>query len=203
MSRTRAPQNHIILVADDDEGLLSLLTEVFDAEGYAVLAAAGGDAALALAQRQPPSAAVLDVSMPGISGYEVCHRLRAELGTDLGIVMISGVRTESYDRIAGLLLGADDFLVKPFDPGELLARVRRLLERVASAPSFHQLTPRELEILTLMAEGYAQREIATRLVISPKTAASHIQHIIEKLGVHSRAQAVAMAYRYGVIASST
>jgi DNA-binding NarL/FixJ family response regulator len=141
--------------------------------------------------------------MPGISGYEVCHRLRAELGTDLGIVMISGVRTESYDRIAGLLLGADDFLVKPFDPGELLARVRRLLERVASAPSFHQLTPRELEILTLMAEGYAQREIATRLVISPKTAASHIQHIIEKLGVHSRAQAVAMAYRYGVIASST
>jgi DNA-binding NarL/FixJ family response regulator len=203
MSRTRAPQNHIILVADDDDGLLSLLTEVFDAEGYAVLAAAGGDAALALAQRQPPSAAVLDVSMPGISGYEVCHRLRAELGTDLGIVMISGVRTESYDRIAGLLLGADDFLVKPFDPGELLARVRRLLERVASAPSFHQLTPRELEILTLMAEGYAQREIATRLVISPKTAASHIQHIIEKLGVHSRAQAVAMAYRYGVIASST
>jgi DNA-binding NarL/FixJ family response regulator len=203
MSRTRAPQNHIILVADDDDGILSLLTEVFDAEGYAVLAAAGGEAALALAQRQPPSAAVLDVSMPGISGYEVCHRLRAELGTDLGIVMISGVRTESYDRIAGLLLGADDFLVKPFDPGELLARVRRLLERVASAPSFHQLTPRELEILTLMAEGYAQSEIATRLVISPKTAASHIQHIIEKLGVHSRAQAVAMAYRYGVIASST
>jgi DNA-binding NarL/FixJ family response regulator len=203
MSRTRTPQNHIILVADDDDGILSLLTEVFDAEGYAVLAAAGGDAALALAQRQPPSAAVLDVSMPGISGYEVCHRLRAELGTDLGIVMISGVRTESYDRIAGLLLGADDFLVKPFDPGELLARVRRLLERVASAPSFHQLTPRELEILTLMAEGYAQSEIAIRLVISPKTAASHIQHIIEKLGVHSRAQAVAMAYRYGVIASST
>jgi DNA-binding NarL/FixJ family response regulator len=201
--RARASASQIVLVADDDDGIRSLLTEVFDAEGYAVLAAAAGDAALALAHRQPPSAAVLDVAMPGLSGYEVCHRLRADFGADLGIVIISGVRMESYDRIAGLLLGADDFLVKPFDPSELLARVRRLLERVVSAPSFHQLTPRELEILTLMAEGYAQHDIATRLVISPKTAASHIQHIIEKLGVHSRAQAVAMAYRYGVVASSS
>jgi DNA-binding NarL/FixJ family response regulator len=203
MTRARAPQRHVVLIADDDDRIRSLLTEVFDAEGYAVLAAATGDAALALALRQPPTAAVLDVAMPGLSGYEVCHRLRAELGADLGIVLISGVRMESYDRIAGLLLGADDFLVKPFDPGELVARLRRLLERVPSVPSFHQLTPRELEILTLMAEGYAQRDIAARLVISPKTAASHIQHIIEKLGVHSRAQAVAMAYRYGVIPSST
>jgi DNA-binding NarL/FixJ family response regulator len=202
MVRARNPVGHIVLVADDDEGVRTLLAEVLDAEGYDVLLAAGGDAALALARKQPPAAAVLDVSMPGLSGWEVCHRLRHDHGDAIGIVMVSGVRTESYDRVAGLLLGADDYLVKPFDPSELMVRIRRLLERAPRVPPFHQLTPRELEVLTLMAEGYDQREIASRLVISPKTAASHIQHIIEKLGVHSRAQAVAGAYRYGLIAPS-
>jgi DNA-binding response OmpR family regulator len=199
MARNRTAPSHAVLVADDDEGIRNLLAEVLDAEGYAVLLAARGDAALALARRRPPAAAVLDVSMPGLSGWEVCHRLRAELGSAIAIVMISGVRTESHDRVAGLLLGADDYLVKPFDPSELLARLRRLLERTPPAPAFHQLTPRELEVLTLLAEGYDQRAIAAKLVISPKTTASHIQHVIEKLGVHSRAQAVAGAYRYGLI----
>jgi DNA-binding NarL/FixJ family response regulator len=202
MVRARDPAGQIVLVADDDDDVRTLLAEVLDAEGYDVLLAAGGDAALALARKQPPAAAVLDVSMPGLSGWEVCHRLRRDHGDAIGIVMVSGVRTESYDRVAGLLLGADDYLVKPFDPSELMVRVRRLLERAPRVPPFHQLTPRELEVLTLMAEGYDQREIASRLVISPKTAASHIQHIIEKLGVHSRAQAVAGAYRYGLIAPS-
>jgi DNA-binding NarL/FixJ family response regulator len=199
MPRRNAVQSHVVLVADDDERIRTLLAEVLDLEGYAVLMAARGDAALLLAERQPPAAAILDVAMPGLSGYEVCHRLRRDLGSAVAIVMISGVRMESYDRVAALLLGADDFLVKPFDPNELLARLRRLLERAPSSPAFHQLTPRELEVLTLMAEGYDQRDIAAKLVISEKTTASHIQHVIEKLGVHSRAQAVAGAYRYGLI----
>ena len=203
MPRIRGTEGHLVLVADDDEGIRTLLAEVLDAEGYAVLLAARGDAAVLLAERQPPAAAILDVAMPALSGYEVCHRLRRDLGSAIAIVMISGVRTESYDRVAALLLGADDFLVKPFDPNELLARLRRLLERAPRAPAFHQLTPRELEVLTLMAEGYDQRDIAAKLVISQKTTASHIQHIIEKLGVHSRAQAVAGAYRYGLISPAS
>jgi DNA-binding NarL/FixJ family response regulator len=203
MPRIRGAEGHLVLVADDDEGIRTLLAEVLDAEGYAVLLAARGDAAMLLAERQPPAAAILDVAMPALSGYEVCHRLRRDLGSAIAIVMISGVRTESYDRVAALLLGADDFLVKPFDPNELLARLRRLLERAPRAPAFHQLTPRELEVLTLMAEGYDQRDIAAKLVISQKTTASHIQHIIEKLGVHSRAQAVAGAYRYGLISPAS
>jgi DNA-binding NarL/FixJ family response regulator len=203
MPRRRPSQNHVVLIADDDEHIRTLLAELLDIEGYAVLMAARGDAALLLAGRQPPAAAILDVAMPGLSGYEVCHRLRRDLGSAVAIVMISGVRMESYDRVAALLLGADDFLVKPFDPSELLARLRRLLERAPSAPGYHQLTPRELEVLTLMAEGYDQRDIAAKLVISEKTTASHIQHIIEKLGVHSRAQAVAGAYRYGLISPTS
>ena len=110
---------------------------------------------------------------------------------------VSGARTDSYDRVAGLAVGADHYLAKPFAPDELLISVRRLVRRSAplSAASASGLTKREREVLALMAEGLAPREIATRLVLSPKTVATHIGHVLEKLGVHSQAQAVAVAYR--------
>jgi DNA-binding NarL/FixJ family response regulator len=193
----------VVVVADDDEGVRSLLVELFDAAGFAVLAAARGDVALSLARQRRPAVALLDVDMPGLAGYEVCRRLRDEFGDELAIVLISGVRMESYDRVAGLLLGADDYVVKPFDPNELIARVRRLLERLPRSPTLKRLTPRELEVLTLLADGYGQREIGERLVISSNTVGTHIQHILDKLRVHSRAQAVAAAYRNGLLANRT
>jgi DNA-binding NarL/FixJ family response regulator len=193
----------VVVVADDDEGVRSLLVELFDAAGFAVLAAARGDVALSLARQRRPAVALLDVDMPGLAGYEVCRRLRDEFGDELAIVLISGVRMESYDRVAGLLLGADDYVVKPFDPNELIARVRRLLERLPRSPTLERLTPRELEVLTLLADGYGQREIGERLVISSNTVGTHIQHILDKLRVHSRAQAVAAAYRNGLLANRT
>jgi DNA-binding NarL/FixJ family response regulator len=104
-----------------------------------------------------------------------------------------------------LLLGADDYLAKPFAPDELLARVRRLVQR-ALPPSLtipSVLTKRELEVLGLLAEGLAQREIATRLTISEKTVGSHIERILSKLGVRSRAQAVALAFREDLVGVST
>jgi DNA-binding NarL/FixJ family response regulator len=189
----------VVVIADDDEGIRTLLVEVFDSAGFVVLATGRGDSALSLAQQRRPSAAVLDVDMPGLSGYEVCQRLRTEFGDELAIVLVSGVRMESYDRVAGLLLGADDFMVKPFDPNELIARVRRLIERLPRTPSLDHLTPRELEVLTLLADGYGQQQIADQLVISSSTVGTHIQHILDKLRVHSRAQAVAAAYRNGLL----
>jgi DNA-binding NarL/FixJ family response regulator len=90
--------------------------------------------------------------------------------------------------------------VKPFSPDELLARVR---VRLPAAPDEHplpsDLTKRELEVLRLLSDGLSQKEIAASLVISSKTVAAHIQHILAKLGVHSRAQAVAQAYRRGLL----
>src|SRR5439155_8821374 len=121
------------------------------------------------------------------------------------IIFVSASRTESYDRVAGLLLGADDYLAKPFAPNELLARVRRLVQR-ALPPSLaipSVLTKRELEVLGLLAEGLAQREIAKKLTIREKTVGSHIERILSKLGVRSRAQAVALAFREDLVGVST
>jgi DNA-binding NarL/FixJ family response regulator len=101
------------------------------------------------------------------------------------------------DRAAGLMLGADDYLLKPFAPEELLARVHALLRRarVDRPGTANSLTRRELDVLGLLAEGRTQAEIARELVLSPKTVATHLERILGKLGVHSRAQAVAAAYR--------
>lgn len=141
-----------------------------------------------------------------VNGFELAHELRDDFGDDLPIVFVSGDRTDPLDRAAGLLIGGDDYLVKPIDPDELLARARRLISRSHTVPVAPRggaeaaLTSRELEVLRLLAEGMPPKEIARELVISPKTVASHAQHVLAKLGAHSRAEAVALAYIGGFVA---
>jgi DNA-binding response OmpR family regulator len=192
-----------VLVVDDDEALLRLIERILEASGIDVRTAATGESALAAARRARPALVILDVQMPGLSGYEVCRALRAEHGPELPIMFLSGERRESYDRVAGLMLGADDYMTKPFAPDELLARVRGLARRGLGAGSGRagSLTSREREVLQLLAEGRTQVEIARSLVIAPKTCAKHIERILEKLSVHSRAQAVAVAYREELVAA--
>jgi DNA-binding NarL/FixJ family response regulator len=192
-----------ILLVDDDEGMRALLGNVFSAAGFTVLTAASGEEALELAATGKPALVVLDVSLPGCSGYEVCRRLRETMGQAIGIVFVSGERTESLDHVAGLLLGADDYVAKPFDPDELVARVRAVLRRGAHEVPKHPsgLTRREMQVLRLLAGGQAQAEIASELVISTKTVGTHIEHILAKLDVRSRAQAVAFAYREDLLSA--
>src|SRR5579872_2024185 len=102
-----------ILVVDDDEGFRTLLCDVLDKLGYRSLQASTGEEALESVDQFPPDLVVLDVCLPGISGYEVCHALRSEFGDALPIVFVSAQRTQSYDRSAGFLIGGDDYLVKP------------------------------------------------------------------------------------------
>lgn len=208
--RTAPPAE--VLVVDDDAGVRQVISTALGRVGIRPREAATGVEALDAAFRRRPAAVVLDVRLPGLSGYEVLHELRNRLGADLPIILISGERTESLDRVGGLLLGADDYVVKPFDPGELLSRVRGLLLRSlgdspVSANGDSQptkgLTRRELEVLNLLSEGLDQVEISSRLVISPKTVSTHIQRILVKLGVHSRAQAVAAAHQDGIVESLT
>ena len=186
-----------VLIADDDAGARSELARVLEASGYVVHEASNGQEALATARAERPAIALLEIPLAVFSGYEVCRALKAEHGSDIAVLFLSGQRKEPYDRVAGLLLGADDYLVKPYAADELLARLRRLEAKTRPlAIGVHEtLSPREAEVLRLLADGSTQHEIAHRLGISPKTVGSHIEHILRKLGVHSRAQAVARAFR--------
>ena len=163
-----------------------------------------GEEAVAAARAARPAAVLLEIPLPGASGYEICRALKDDFGDELAIVFVSGVRTEPYDRVAGLLLGADDYIVRPFDAGELTARVRRLAARGEKSPasSAGPLTRREREVLELLMDGLGQPEIARRLYITDRTVAKHIEHILAKLGVHTRAQAVALVARDPLLGSS-
>lgn len=191
---------HVIAIVDDDPGFRAFVSGLLEHAGYSTLAASSGEDALDAVREGGVRLLVLDIQLPGISGYEVCREVRDELGDGLPILFVSGVRTESFDRVSGLLVGGDDYLVKPFAPDELLARVRRLLTRTASPSSGRfELTQREHEIIALLANGLTTKQIEQRLVISPKTVGTHLGHIYAKLGVENRAQAVALAYRENLL----
>jgi DNA-binding NarL/FixJ family response regulator len=191
-----------ILIVDADASARVELAHLLEEEGYDVVEAASGEVALKLVRENPPALVVLEVPLEERSGYEVCRVLREELGEELPVLFLSGARTEPYDRVAGLLVGADDYVVKPFAVDELLARVRRLVRHAAPAAetSTALLTPREREVLRLLAEGLTADEIAKQLFISKKTVGTHIEHIFTKLRVRSRAQAIAVAYRAELLA---
>jgi DNA-binding NarL/FixJ family response regulator len=183
-----------IVVVDGDPTARALTTGLLQRGGFTTWESARGEDASTLVRTHRAELVLLEVSLPGASGYAICRELRDEFGEQLPIILVSGERTHELDRSAALLLGADDYLVKPLDADRLLPAVRRLLvrSRAAAEPS---LTSRELEVLSLLASSYTRAEIARRLVISPKTVAKHIEHILAKLDVHSEAQAVATAFR--------
>jgi DNA-binding response OmpR family regulator len=147
-------ESRSLLIVDDDDGFRSFVvtTLAWVDLGVTLREAASEEDALLLARIDPPSLVMLDVCLPGISGFEICRELREQCGSELPIILVSGTRVDALDRSAGLLIGCDDFLVKPVDPNELLARVRRLLGRSAprrtrAASREYGLTRRELAVL--------------------------------------------------------
>jgi DNA-binding response OmpR family regulator len=117
----------LILVVDDEPKIVRLARDYLEKNGFRVVTAADGPSALAMARREKPDLIVLDLLLPGMDGREVCRILRAE--SDVPIIMLTALSEES-DQIVGLELGADDYIVKPFSPRALVARVRALLRRV-------------------------------------------------------------------------
>ena len=140
-----------ILIVDDEPAIVAALRERLEREGFAVLVAASGEQALAMLAEAPPDLLLLDVGLPGIDGFELLRRLRAQ-GLATPVILLTA-RGDEIDRVVGLELGADDYVVKPFSARELAARVRALLRRaaevaalraqVAAAPA---LPPAQLQI---------------------------------------------------------
>ncbi len=188
-----------LLIADDDADFRDAVAALLERTGYDTSRATTGQEALAAARAATPCAVILDVHLPEISGYEVCRELRDEFGESLPIIFVSGHRTEQADRVAGLIVGADEYLAKPVASDELLARVRRLVARSRAADTKAVLTEREREVLRLVAAGYRRAEVARKLFISPKTVEKHLERSFRKLGVHTQAQAVALALRHRYI----
>ena len=189
-----------ILVVDDDPALAAVMVDLLELAGHRGVAAGSAAAALEAARSEVPLLVVLDIKLPDRSGYEALQELRAELGERLPVLFVSGVRVEPYDRAAGLLVGGDDYLVKPFAADEFLARVRALLRRIDAAvqPQI-QLTEREAEVLALLATGLEPADVAQQLDIGARTVGTHLEHIMDKLGAHSRAQMIALAYQQGLV----
>jgi DNA-binding NarL/FixJ family response regulator len=186
-----------ILVADDDPESRRAIAEALNRAGHPTALAADGDEALAMMESDRPALVITEVLLPGASGYELCHAVKGRYGPGVPVILVSDRRTEPADRLAGLLIGADDYVLKPVCAAELVVRVQRLLGVPADGGlvGADTLTPRERDVMALLIQGLSQGEIAQRLVITQRTVAKHIEHILGKLRVHTRAQAVALALR--------
>jgi DNA-binding NarL/FixJ family response regulator len=191
-----------MMVVDSDAEQRNFVEGLLRRGGWPVETYSSGEQALAAAARTTlPLVALVEVRLSGISGYEVCRELKERYRDRVAVIFMSHDRTEPSDVEAGLLLGADEYLAKPLRQSELRARVLAVLRRLRPSKPDRRpdrrgdLTPRELEVLQLLARGLDQTEIAERLVISPKTVGKHIEHILDKLPAHSRAEAVAIAYQ--------
>jgi len=163
-----------ILVVDDEKNIVDIVKAYLEKEGYRIIVAYDGESALELARKQPPDLIVLDLMLPEISGWDICRILREK--SDIPIIMLTA-RDEVTDRIVGLEMGADDYVTKPFDPKELVSRVRAVLRRsqgrmvpptvlhigdlivdsqmrlVQRGDKTIALTPLEFELLKTMAES--------------------------------------------------
>ncbi|MHC1784718.1 MAG: response regulator transcription factor [Anaerolineaceae bacterium] len=124
--------SNLILVVDDEENIVNLARLYLEREGFQVKSAGDGPSALAEADSLKPALIVLDIMIPGIDGFEVCKKIRQK-GDNVPILILTA-RDDDFDKILGLELGADDYMVKPFNPRELTARVKAILRR-SSVPS--------------------------------------------------------------------
>jgi two-component system phosphate regulon response regulator PhoB len=174
-----------ILVVEDESALSLLLTYNLESEGYAVARAERGDDAEVMLAEMAPDLVILDWMLPGVSGFELCRRMRARDATrDLPVIMLTA-RGEESERVRGLSIGADDYVVKPFSVPELMARVRSLLRRARPERIAGRLQAGEL-----MLDRTARRvRRGERDIHLGPTEFRLLEHLMEKPGrVFSRAQ---------------
>jgi two-component system phosphate regulon response regulator PhoB len=166
------------LLVEDDRALADLLMWHFDREGYEVVRTADGDEALILADERAPDLVILDWMIEGVSGIEVCRRLRRKPSTAHVPIIMLTARGEESDRIRGLETGADDYVTKPFSPRELIARVGAVLRRVRPALAGEQLDYADLE---MDVEAHRVRRAGRPIQLGP-TEFRLLRHLLESPG---------------------
>ncbi|WP_182873156.1 response regulator [Microbispora sp. H10670] len=224
-----APEPIRVLLADDQDLLRGSLRLLVDSTpGLVAVGEAGtGTEAVELARRERPDVVLMDVRMPGLDGIEATRRICAESST-VKVLILTTFDLDEY-VYAGLRAGAGGFLLKNTPPADLLAAIRviaagegllapsvtrRLIAEFArttpAAPSgprwsvsLDGLTGREREVLTLVARGLSNQEIAAALHVSTATVKTHIGHLIAKLGARDRAQLVIAAYEGGLVSAAS
>lgn len=199
-----------ILVVDDEPDCQITLQLYLETHGYQVRCASSGPEALELFELDPPDLIVSDVFMPVMDGFELCRQLRANrAGTLVPFIFLSG-QGELDKKVEGHAVGADDYLVKPFQPAEILAKIRGQLERLqrmrsemerllqqslphptdstTEGPESLPLTPAELKVFWEAVQGYTNKQISEHLFLSPRTVQAHLSNIFSKLQLKNRTQ---------------
>ena len=208
-----------ILVVDDDITLRAALTRHLVDRGFMVEDAASGVEALASFEKEPPDLVVSDVMMPEMDGFEFCRKIRASRSGQLVPFIFLSSLGEIDNRILGHNMGADDYLVKPFQPRELIAKIEGLLERShrihieiyrlikqlghrsdpepGADPDPLPLTPAEEKVFWEVIQGFTNKQIGDHLFISPRTVQTHLSNILSKLALENRSQLIRFAFEHG------
>jgi DNA-binding NarL/FixJ family response regulator len=220
---TRQAEAVSVVIADDQALVRAGFRSILEAQpGISVVGeASDGRNALDIALKRRPSVVLMDIQMPDLDGLEATRRIVAEGDGETAVLMLTTFDLNEYVYDA-LRAGASGFLLKDVLPEDLIAAVRvvargdgliaptltkRLIEQfVRSAPpstppaELSDLTPREVEVLSMMARGLSNAEIAADLTLSEATVKTHVKHVLSKLGVRDRVQAVVFAYESGLVA---
>jgi len=198
-----------LLVVDDEAKLLRAVAVTLREEGYEVTTARSGAEALVRLNEAMPDLVISDIRMPGMDGYKLARSLRSNARTALIPIIFLTAKDERADRLAGIRTGADAYLVKPFDPEELIAVVSNILTRVertsaelarlvntatGDESSLNAFTPEEdftegeARVARLVADGLSNKEIAAELNLSVRTIEGHISNILSKKGWSNRVE---------------
>ncbi len=196
--------NKKLLLIDDDPNLILLVKDYLEFRGYNVVTAENGREALEVLDQNLPDMIICDVMMPEMDGYSLVKHIRQEPHTNTIPVLFLSAKGQSQDRVKGLNEGADVYMVKPFEPEELVAQVESSLKQIKrlsqgriigrdgvstiQVPNNVELTPTELKVVQLVAKGMANREIAEQLNVSQRTIESHVSNMLNKTSLNNRTE---------------
>ncbi len=203
-----------LLLIDDDPNLILLVKDYLEFRGYEVITAENGQEALDVLQKDTPDMIICDVMMPQMDGYSLVEHVRKDPRTSWIPVLFLSAKGQSQDRVKGLNTGADVYMVKPFEPEELVAQVESSLKQASrliqrqdkgldnsqkiQVPFDVELTPTELRVVQFVARGMANREIAEELNVSQRTIESHVSNMLGKTGLHNRTELARWAIENGM-----